>query len=596
MKYNSIATSNLAFKLTLKAATILASAFISLCLLINNNALAANSTIKLDEQEGRWFEIEVILFKQVSNNSENTEQFTSRDLSYKKQRAFDLLAPYLQPDIASLKKLLPNCESPEKQFPYDITVIPHIIWPEKKQPDEVNVVGDRVEDSNTDHTNTSIDKKDVKRIESLPRMSVKVISPELDESSLGDLITSEAVIEKTYQVQYADIELPVYNQYPIDSNSPLCVIPTASIVQHLTAEQLVDFNVDAFPVEKISTTINGLEQWQDDDEGEITWASDKPYLISQGSLRLKSIANRIKRSRNYVPLLHLGWRQLGEERRQAKAMRVYAGKSLDLEYQQALAKQSNSLQSLELQVILDHREESQKRQEAEALMRNPINLTESEVGQTEGLVVKREITEDDDETHEGSITEQVRLQAKQQQLNNIFSQFELLDIESNVPEKNIGNNITADKDEDSDNSNIEIIRNEEQIKQVISELSYDITAPKIPLGMANDSDLAAVITAPLQSWFLDGLFKVHLEHYLYINSEFNILDLANKSSVKNTPQVSLNKNNNTDQNKIVSFKQNRRVITGEIHYFDHPKIGMVVQIRRFDPTKPAAEAVSQSKK
>mgnify|MGYP000673678348 FL=1 len=47
---------------------------------------------------------------------------------------------------------------------------------------------------------------------------------------------------------------------------------------------------------------------------------------------------------------------------------------------------------------------------------------------------------------------------------------------------------------------------------------------------------------------------------------------------------------------MASFKQDRRVISGEIHYFDHPDIGMIVQIRRFDPSKPADEAVTQAKK
>jgi hypothetical protein len=79
---------------------------------------------------------------------------------------------------------------------------------------------------------------------------------------------------------------------------------------------------------------------------------------------------------------------------------------------------------------------------------------------------------------------------------------------------------------------------------------------------------------------LTAFFKVHLDHYLYINSEFSIIDIAQGTEAENT----------------VSFKQNRRVISGEIHYFDHPNIGMIVQIRRFDPTKPAAIAVSQNKK
>ena len=45
--------------------------------------------------------------------------------------------------------------------------------------------------------------------------------------------------------------------------------------------------------------------------------------------------------------------------------------------------------------------------------------------------------------------------------------------------------------------------------------------------------------------------------------------------------------------KIIHFNQDRRIITGEVHYFDHLYIGIVVQIRRFDPTKPEEEAITQ---
>jgi hypothetical protein len=90
---------------------------------------------------------------------------------------------------------------------------------------------------------------------------------------------------------------------------------------------------------------------------------------------------------------------------------------------------------------------------------------------------------------------------------------------------------------------------------------------------------------PLQPWFLDGFFKVHLDHYLYITADFNVLG---KTSVKNT-------SNDADKVNVqlINFNQNKRVITGEIHYFDHPYIGMIVQIRRFDPSKPKEDAVSQ---
>ncbi|WNC73682.1 CsiV family protein [Thalassotalea psychrophila] len=72
-----------------------------------------------------------------------------------------------------------------------------------------------------------------------------------------------------------------------------------------------------------------------------------------------------------------------------------------------------------------------------------------------------------------------------------------------------------------------------------------------------------------QNWQIDGFFNVHLDHYLYINSQFNV--------------IAKSKNNNEKViEALVPFKQNRRVISGEIHYFDHPYMGMIVQIRRHE--------------
>jgi len=84
-------------------------ALTSLCLLTSQHTIAAQSSSAIAEKQARWFEIEVILFKQISKSTDKEEQFSPRDLSVKKQRALDMLAPYLQPDISALKQLLPNC-------------------------------------------------------------------------------------------------------------------------------------------------------------------------------------------------------------------------------------------------------------------------------------------------------------------------------------------------------------------------------------------------------------------------------------------------------------------------------------------------------
>jgi hypothetical protein len=82
---------------------------------------------------------------------------------------------------------------------------------------------------------------------------------------------------------------------------------------------------------------------------------------------------------------------------------------------------------------------------------------------------------------------------------------------------------------------------------------------------------------PNHIWQLDGLFKLHLDHYLFINTEFNLRRIAPEGNMQN-----------------INVQQSRRVISGELHYLDHPYLGMVVQIRRFEPPKPQPAAESST--
>ena len=184
-----------------------------------------------------------------------------------------------------------------------------------------------------------------------------------------------------------------------------------------------------------------------------------------------------------------------------------------------------------------------------------------------------------------SIIEQLRQHAKQQQLNNIYQQFALLD-------SSLSHSAEGNKPSKSGSYSNEPMPTEEQINHIVAQLSADINKQQSrQLSGIDDQENPAAIP-PLQAWYLDGLFKVHLHlnRYLYINSEFNMIEPPNEPSILTTSANADTKNN------VISFKQDRRVISGEIHYFDHPYIGMVVQIRRFDPTKPASEAVTQAKR
>lgn len=78
-----------------------------------------------------------------------------------------------------------------------------------------------------------------------------------------------------------------------------------------------------------------------------------------------------------------------------------------------------------------------------------------------------------------------------------------------------------------------------------------------------------------QQYEIEGKIKVYLDYvsqvpYLHIDSEFNHFSLA------------IDENGNSELMAFPS-KQRRRIISRQIHYFDHPAFGVIVHLERFTP-------------
>lgn len=106
----------------------------------------------------------------------------------------------------------------------------------------------------------------------------------------------------------------------------------------------------------------------------------------------------------------------------------------------------------------------------------------------------------------------------------------------------------------------------EQIASRRQQLAAGVTLDQPQTTASDTTTQQNQANLPNEVWQLDGLFKLHLDHYLFVNTDFNLRQL-----VGNTLHS-------------INVKQSRRVISGEIHYLDHPKLGIVLQIRRFNPT------------
>ncbi len=480
----------------------------------------------------RWFEIEVILFEQLGSKKNLKEQFiddvSADDLPHYKG-SVDLLNPYLQPDLSSIKQLIPLCNNVDGHSRFSLSQKKIILsLPEQahfiQQANAFTyepialVLSVETEDEEFQPLENHLEAK----LEGIPEN--RTTQPSQDEI-LTKQSTSQTNIELVFDWQTESLNSPLF------STNQLCVYSQADFEQMLDEQQLANFTLDGFPIAALPKNLNASG----------AHIKSKPYLIADDSLLLKDISKRLRWSKEFKPLLHFGWRQVGVTRTKAIPVKLFAGQHIENDYQQALNDYQTAL-------------EEAQRQEADDVLATDDAVINEENEQTEA---------------------NYHAQVKQQALAQLFTDIDTLDM--------ISSEATSQQSNSSEKSIID-----DTISQLTEQNLDDLLATNeiIHHGSEHPLDITNPPVKPLQPWFLDGFFKVHLDHYLYITADFNLL--SNRR--QNKPFIDAD----SKKIKLVNFSQNRRVITGEIHYFDHPYIGMVVQIRRFDPSKPADEAVSQA--
>ena len=247
--------------------------------------------------------------------------------------------------------------------------------------------------------------------------------------------------------------------------------------------------------------------------------ANQPYLLHENSLQLTHIAKSLRRSKSFRPLLHIGWRQAVVDRRSAVPVKLMAGDNLALQRHINLQSQSNEAFNEEM-----HNDER-------------IRLA-TDIDKT--LLIEQGLTANDTE------------------INSLAMHNEEM----------INNHIEAIISE--------LTNQDVALEQILSKVKKGDAVPLLEnQTQQNDIDEQHANTQP---WFISGLFNVHLNHYLFINSQFTVL-----SEQTNT--------DNSSTQLLIPFKQNRRVISGELHYFDHPYMGMIVQIRRHERPEPIIDDI-----
>jgi len=524
-------------------------------------ALPLTLNAATEKKNDRWFEVEVILFSQLGDKSQLTENFPDSSELPKYRRSTDLLNTYINPKINGLKQLLPSCDAP---------IYPeHTVQRNAKLP-------------------AIFQEKSLAALSQLVDEELALLSnlTEADNSRFGDqTVFDGATLNDTVQTnlesrssETSNVNINVNDQtnaITANENNPSSTIDTVEAQVELTDEELAkiqglvnaaeeefqqlkfqynlapeptlwcridehyfsdyqasnpSFNYNGFTVDKMPLLIDALEEPY----------NEKTHLLSKASLQLNDVITDLRYSKNFRPLLHMGWRQVARPKKQSVPVKVYAGDNFAADHEKKLS-DFNSQKNQKMAQLLAYANKQQSTTVSSVSVQ--VDKNQAEQQQAEQLQ-----------------------QAKKARIEQIINQL-------------------SQVNEDSD------------------PLFTSLDGQNNILTLDNDESLtAAAPLPPVQDWLLEGFFNIHLKHYLFITADFNILDknlselataqLSGTTAINTETDNVLGKKVNIDgatpiQPKAIRFKQNRRVISGEVHYFDHPYIGMVVQIRPY--SMPARE-------
>ena len=497
--------------------------FLSTAVVALAAALTSPTVIAANQKNTeRWFEVEVILFTQLGDKSLIKETFSNDSHQQKSlpkyKKVADLLHTYLYPNIAALKLQLPYCEqltngtSTHQQTFVENNSLATPIFTLKSLLEITEQVADLSTDAITnDIENYNIEKPNNRTIENNSFDTAFNNASTVERSEAEIALTAQLVTqaEQAFNAfQFIDTDTFNYQE--------LCLLPSATFDE--IKKNNPDFKINGYSINNLKGTVDG------DD----FIPGNKPYLISKEALQLSDIVQELKLSKDFKPLLHLGWREIPKDRKYATAHKIYAGDNFNHHYQQAIKTyEKNKAQQLAALTLTTN-----------ALNTEALNTT-----------VSSEAKHQEADTLS---TEAMQLAQIQNYINQLTEQVQQISVEN---EQTLINDVNTNTLPDN----------------LLFSSSTLNTSEPMPLP-------------PIQPWLLNGFFKVHLNHYLYITADFNIV---NKTLAEQT-QSTLSSN---DEIKTIRFEQNRRVISGEVHYFDHPYMGMIVQIRRYSPPEPDVDEI-----
>lgn len=174
--------------------------------------------------------------------------------------------------------------------------------------------------------------------------------------------------------------------------------------------------------------------------------------------------------------------------------------------------------------------------------------------------------------------------------------------------------MTSDTNEISDVSPIIPLDSTSLVAQEQEFIEPEPKKPSVDLAQIIEEITPDTLPDIKPLWRFDGVLKIYLNRFLFIETDFELrrqgtrdilpslalpnsdvlaqeqVDLSLVSQRQSTTATKLTSDTSAESSNRLQtvpwllsdrLKQNRRVRSSEIHYFDHPNFGMVIQIRRF---------------
>ncbi|NCT48527.1 MAG: hypothetical protein GW763_11160 [Paraglaciecola sp.] len=464
-----------------------------------------------------WFDIEVIVFKRDAGLADLAEKFAEHPLTAVPQADRDLLTPFLQPDLSYLRAGLDFCEA-SAQAKKLAEYEKGFVLPEPV--DEVTQL-DGSEENNQGSNSPQ------------PSSKGQVASPARQDDFEFQVVSSDIFADGDTQQQGAEgsdesIQDPDNEVTQASNRDALLFVDWVEwqVPKRLPCvyqDQVALLQSPMTPRSPQPAPLSQLAAMPVIIDGIDRLDPSSAYLLPRQQLRLNDLYKSMTKQRNLAPLLHLGWRQeVKFGRDKAASYRLFAGQNFGQTYSTNGWRKASDAKHKD---PLEQYQPSDLRHEAGYSLSQAESVIHHESYDQQGLTP--------------------------QQANAMLFK-----------------SIHAALDDDSPLD----------FSQNSAALTSDLAL------QANESDL------PL--WQLDGFLKVFLQYvgrtpYLHIDTALDfrepvVMNVQNVLSDTTSKVVQLG-GNITEANHLqsVKFSQFKRVISKQLHYFDHPLFGMVVIVNRY---------------